>query len=275
MDERVSEETADLTEENRQLNVELKTLFKANRVPAFCRSGFFYALFMTKRIHEFFIMILTAIVAYIWIPAAMYVLSGVLFFKGSKEIMLFTAITVAATVLIVNLIYIFMLNNIKVKHFRTLKEGRVIKDKIAANKRQMRAIRNKISKDKDDSQYGLDRFDDKLAELEEELKNISMEKQDAMTLFENETKQVLMDEVNDRRLAKLDRMKADIEVLEDEMAVLEEDIKASTIAVANNYGAILGKDFCTPSKVADLISLMEDGTADTVSEAIAAYKGAS
>lgn len=274
MDERVSEETADLTEENRQLQVEMKTLFKANHVPAFCRSGFFYSLFMTKRPHEILIFILTSIVAYIGIPAVMYFLSILVFFKGVKEVTLFCAMTVAGTVLVLNIIYIMMLNCIKVKHFETLLEGRIIKDKIAANKRQMRAIRNKISKDKDDSQYGLERFDDRLAELEDELQDISLEKQDAMTVFENETKQVLTDEVNDRRLAKLEKMKADIEVLEDEMAVLEEDIKASTIAVANNYGAILGKDFCTPNKVADLISLMEDGTADTVSEAITAYKGA-
>jgi len=248
-------------------------LFKAKRVPAFCRSGFFYALFMTKRIHEIFILILTAIVANIWIPAGMYLLSELVFFKGAKEVMLYTVIAVAITVFVVNLVYILILNNVKVKHYQTLKEGRVIKDKIAANKRQMRAIRNTISKDKDDSQYGLERFDDKLAELDDELKNISQDKQDAMTLFESETKQVLTNEVNDRRLAKLEQMKNDIEMLEDNISVLEEDIKASTIAVANNYGAILGKDFCTPTKVADLISLMEDGTADTVSEAIAAYKG--
>lgn len=275
VDERVSEETADLTEENRQLQVEMKTLFKANRVPSLCRSGLFYALFMTKRLHEILLLLVIAFVAYWGIPALVYVLSIMVFFKGSKEVMLFTVITVSLVMLVVNLFYILILNNIKVKHYATLCEGRVIKDKIAANKRQMRAIRNKINKDKDDSQYGLDKYDDRLAELEEELKDISSEKQDAMTAFENETKQLLTDEVNDRRLSKLERMKDDVEILEDNMAVLEEDIKASTIAVANNYGAILGKDFCTPTKVADLISLMEDGTADTVSEAIAAYKGAS
>ena len=274
MDERVSEETADLTEENRQLQVEMRTLFKANRVPSFCRSGLFYSLFMTKRIHEILILIVACLLLYAVLPAAMYMLSILVFFKGVKEVTLFSVLTVTYTVSLVSLIYTILLNHLKVKHYETLKEGRVIKDKIAANKRQMRAIRNTISKDKDDSQYGLERFDDKLSELDDELRNISKEKQDAMTLFENETKQLLTDEVNDRRLAKLERMKEDIEMLEDNMAVLEEDIKASTIAVANNYGAILGKDFCTPNKVADLISLMEDGTADTVSEAIAAYRGA-
>lgn len=275
MDERVSEETADLAEENRQLQVEMKTLFKANHVPAFCRSDLFYSLFMTKRFLEMLVLLVAFIVTYVGVPALMYYLSVNVWFKGSKQVTFLCTLTVSLTLLVLGLIYVLILNGVKVKHFDTLREGRTIKDKIAANKRQMRAIRNTISKDKDDSQYGLDKYDDKLAELEEELKDISHEKQDAMTAFENETKQVLTDEVNDRRLAKLEKMKDDIEILEDNISVLEEDIKASTIAVANNYGAILGKDFCTPAKVADLISLMEDGTADTVSEAIAAYKGAS
>lgn len=274
IDARVSEETADLTEENRQFQVELKTLFKAKRVPAFCKSDLFYALFMTKHILEVLVLLLSGAITYVGIPALMYLLSVKVFFKDSNNMTLFCILTVTATVLVLAFIYIWILNGVKVKHYETLKEGRIIKDKIAANKRQMRAIRNKINKDKDDSQYGLDKYDDKLAELDEELKDISQDKQDAMTTFENETKQLLTDEVNDRRLAKLEKMKEDIEALEDDMSVLEEDIKASTIAVANNYGAILGKDFCTPTKVADLISLMEDGTADTVSEAIAAYKGA-
>ena len=274
MDERVSEETADLTEENRQLQVEMKTLFKAKHVPAFCRSDLFYSLFMTKRILEVLILLVVVLFAYVGIPALMYYLSMNVFFKESKQVALLCTLTVALTLLLLCFLYVLILNGVKVRHYETLKEGRIIKDKIAANKRQMRAIRNKISKDKDDSQYGLDKYDDKLAELDEELKDISLEKQDAMTAFENETKQLLTDEVNDRRLAKLERMKEDFEVLEDNISVLEEDIKASTIAVANNYGAILGKEFCTSNKVADLISLMEDGTADTVSEAIAAYKGA-
>ena len=95
-----------------------------------------------------------------------------------------------------------------------------------------------------------------------------------MTVFENETKQVLTNEINDRRLGHLEDMKSRLDALEESMSVLDEDIQNSLLGVANNYGAILGKEFCTPDKVADLISLMEDGTAETVSEAIAAYRGA-
>ncbi len=274
VDERVSIETAELTEENRQLQVEMKTLFKAQHVPSFCLTKMFYSLFMTKRFLEFLVLLLTILITYAGIPSLMYTLSIHVFFKGSRNIPFLCTLTVSLTLFVLGFIYILILNKVKIKHYDTLMEGRNIKDKIAANKRQMKAIRNKINKDKDDSQYGLDKYDDKLAELEEELNQISQEKQDAMTTFENETKQLLTNEVNDRRLGKVEQMKADVENMEEHIAALDEDIQNSALAIANNYGAILGKDFCTPAKVADLISLMEDGTADTVSEAIAAYKGA-
>lgn len=275
VDERVSMETAELAEENRQLLVEMKTEFKAQHVPSFCLGGFFYAMFMTKRFLEYLELLAAIIIAYVGIPALMYYLSFNVFYKNSgKSLTLLCTLTVAATVFVISFIYILILNKVKLKHYETLLDGRVFRDKMAANRRQMKAIRTKISRDKDDSQYGLEKYDDKLAELDEELDQISREKQDAMTVFENETKQLLTNEINDRRLGRLEQMKDNIEALEKDMADLDDDIQDSSVAIANNYGMILGKEFCTTAKVEDLISLMEDGTADTVSEAIAAYKGA-
>lgn len=274
VDERVSVETAELNEENRQLQVEMRTLFKAQHVPSFCLSKLFYSLFMTKRFLEFLVLLAAIIITYVGIPLLMSLLSVDVLFKESKHVTILCTFTVSLILFILSFIYILIINRIKIKYYATLIEGRNIKDKIAANKRQMKAIRNKINKDKDDSVYGLDKYDDKIAELEDELNEISLEKQEAMTAFENETKQLLTNEVNDRRLDKLEHMKANIDTMDENISTLEEDIQNSSLAIANNYGAILGKDFCTPVKVADLISLMEDGTADTVSEAIAAYKGA-
>lgn len=274
VDERVSIETADLSEENRQLQVEMRTLFKAQHVPSFCRSDFFYSLFMTRRLPEVLVFFVSVLVIYVGIPVVVYYLSVNKIFKGDDHITALSTLTVSATLFALGFIYILILNLIKLKHYDTLMEGRAIKDKIAANKRQMKAIRNRINKDKDESGYGLDKYDDKLLELEDELSQISQEKQDAMTVFENETKQVLVDEVNDRRLGKLEQMKQDLKDKEEQISLLDDDIQNARREIAKAYEAFLGKEFCTPTRVADLISLMEDGTADTVSEAIAAYRGA-
>lgn len=273
--ERVSNETAELAEENRQYQVEMRTLFKAKHLPSFARSGYFYCLYMPKKVTEYLVMILTILAAFAGIPSLIYLLGKLVIFKNNPKMLAYGSVLISALVLfVITLIYVIIFNIVKVKNYDTLKEGRHIRDEIEANKRQMRAIKNKINKDKDDSQYGLDKYDDKLLELDEELNEISREKQDAMTAFENETKPVLINEVNDRRLPIIDDMKARLHKLEEDISLLDDDIKNSSLAVANNYGAILGREFCTSEKVDDLISLMEDGTADTVSEAIAAYKGA-
>lgn len=272
MDERVSYETADLTEENRQFQVEMRTLFKAQHVPAFCRSPLFYIMFMPKGFLEVLSMLAGLILLFLGLPTLTYILCVNVFFRGSENITLLCTLCVSAVMFILGLLYVLLLNFVKLVNYDVLLEGRHIKDEIAANKKQMKAIRNKISKDKDDSQYGLDKYDDKLRELEEELEKISREKQEAMTAFENETKYVLTNEVKDRRVGKLEEMKLNLEAIEEQITLVDEDIKTSSLGIANNYGAILG-DLCTLSKVADLISLMEDGSADTVSEAIEAYRG--
>ena len=273
MDERVSYETADLTEENRQLQVEMKTHFKAQHVPSFCRNGLFYIMFMPKGILEMLGTFLGMVLLFVALPSVMYILSIKVFYPNSEKLTLLCTLTVAVTLFVIGLIYVLILNFVKLAYYETLLEGRHMKDQIAANKRQMKAIRNKISKDKDDSQYGLDAYDNRLKELEDELEQISYEKQDAMTAFENETKQVLTNEVNDRRLGKLEEMKLDLEDVEQQITLVEGDINSSSTGITSNYGMVLG-EFCTLPKVADLISLMEDGTADTVSEAIDAYRGA-
>lgn len=273
IDERVSYETADITEENRQLQMEMKTLFKAQHVPSFCRNTLFYIMYMPKGALEIAGMLVGMAMLFLGLPWIAYLLSIRVFYAGSEKLVLLCTLTVSVVLFLVGMVYTLILNFVKLAFYETLLEGRQIKDQIAANKRQMKAIRNKISKDKDDSQYGLDAYDKKLEELDEELEQISREKQDAMTSFENQTKQILTDEVNDRRLGKLESMKANLDSIEEQIALLENDINISSAAITNNYGMVLG-ECCTLSRVADLISLMEDGVADTVSEAVDAYRGA-
>ena len=46
--ERIEEDTRGLVRENKELADQIKTLFKANHVPGFCRGNYYYALYFTK-----------------------------------------------------------------------------------------------------------------------------------------------------------------------------------------------------------------------------------
>ena len=45
--ERIAEETSELREHNRDLKVQMRTLFQKNRVPAWCGTTFYYALYLS------------------------------------------------------------------------------------------------------------------------------------------------------------------------------------------------------------------------------------
>ena len=136
-----------------------------------------------------------------------------------------------------------------------IREGRRTRDKIIANEKAVKAIKNSIAKDKDESIYRLGKYDKKIQELEDAGGVISDEKLDALRTFEKETKQLITDEITGRRKEKLDRLKSERDTLE------------------NDFGDTQKKDFCTEEKLSDLISIMEEGSASTVSEAIKVYKG--
>ena len=55
--QRMDEETAGVKENTRQLKTEMKTLFKKNHVPGFCRSDLYYILFMPKGVKEILLLL--------------------------------------------------------------------------------------------------------------------------------------------------------------------------------------------------------------------------
>ncbi len=49
-------------------------------------------------------------------------------------------------------------------------------------------------------------------------------------------------------------------------------MKKQRIYISSNYEAYLGKEFTDTEKLTELVSIMKSGTADTIGQAVAAYK---
>ena len=273
--ERVTYETAEWVATNKQLEVELKKMFKEEGVPGFCRSKLFYALFMPKRFSEFMVLLLNILIVYVGVPILMYFLSIGVLFKGSPHITFWCTLTVSITLFLLGFIYILLVNRVKLRHYDTLLKGRSIREAIAENQKGMQSIINRINKDKDESAYDLEQFDEKLDRLEKERKQIMNEKQEALRVFEEEVKPALVEEVKEQRSTKLDELKDEMDTLLAQISEINNNTQNLTEFISDHYASVLGKEFCTLNKIADLIAIIEDGGADTVSEAIAEYKGSS
>ena len=211
VNERISHETKDIRKNNRELEVEMKTILKKNKVPTSCASPLYFIMFAARGASEVALMLFTYLIYFAGIPAGIMLLVKKLILEDKKDInMAFWCVLIIAVLVIIQFIIYFVVYNLtKVKHADVIKQIRAIRDKIKANNKQMDAIKNSINKDKDESVYKLDSFDEKLANLDDEADNISEEKQAALKVFENETKQLIIDEINGRRLQTLEDMKAE------------------------------------------------------------------
>ncbi len=272
MGNRIESETAALNEDNRQLRLEAKELFKQNHVSSFCNSGFFYCMFAPSGAGEIARLILLIILFCFGIPALVSAaLSYTVYADGVDKLVY---VVIGLSIIIFEfIVYFIVFNMAKVRNLDVVREGRQIRNKVRSNDRQIKAIRNSITRDKDESVYNLEKYDARLKELEEEREDISNRKIDAIKTFENETKQVIIAEITGRRQPKIDSLKEDLKSVEEKINAMETELADMRSHLTDSYVTFLGKDLCTEEKLTDLISIMEEGTASTVSGAIEVYKG--
>lgn len=275
MDKRYHEETKGLRESDKDLQVEMQTLLRKYKLPSFCGKKLYFALFYARNVKEFGLKILSFLIGFCGIPGLVTILVKKLVLDTKKDINVafWCALVAAGTFILLLLIYFAIYSRTKIKHMDALTQARSIRDKMIANKRQAKAIRHSISKDHDDSQYNLDAYDEKLDNLDAEADAIGKEKQEALRTFEEETTAMITEEINNRRLPALEALKEEKANLENEVAAEEKRFSDQTLLVANKYAAVLGEDLCRQDKLEELIAIMQEGQAETVSEAIRVYKG--
>lgn len=273
--QRVDEETADVKENNRELKTELKTLFKKNHVPAFCRSSLYYILFMPKGFKEIFFLLIFILIGIAGLPFGVYMLLSQLAFAGKAfaSAPWFMAVVIALVIIIVLGLYFLIFNLTKVKHRDTILEGRKIRNQLAVNEKNIKAIKNAINKDKDESQYGLGAYDAKIQQFQSEMDAIADEKQAALKEFEKKTKSTITDDINNRRLGKVEEMKQQQAAIEEERNQVDAQVKEASLGITNKYTKYLGKGICKEEVLNDIIHIMESEQVATVSEGIAIYKG--
>lgn len=280
--QRVDYETADVKESSRQLKTELKTLFKQEHVPGFCMSDMYYALFMPKGMKEILILLISVLVGLVGIPCGVYLLFAKVIMKDAPldksgvpiaQSSVFMAVVIALTIILILAIYFVIFNLTKVRHRDTIAEGRKIRNQILANEKNVRAIKNAINKDKDESQYELGEYDAEIAKFQSEMDAIAEQKKAAMTEFEKETKGAITNEINGRRLPKLEDMKNKRDAVEEEKEIIENKHKEASLAITDKYVKYLGKNVCKVEALNDIINIMSSEEVATISEGLAIYNG--
>lgn len=261
---RIQDETADLWEENRRLKKELNARMRQNKVPAFCNSFYYFAIYFTKGWQDVLVLFSTFVMAFLAIPC------GVYFLLPKRNALYLVFIYIAVVVIFFGL-YILIGNYTKDKHMETLKECRKIRDVISSNRRRIRTITRSIEKDQDEQLYQLDDFDARLDKLTAELQDIEGKKNAALKQFDNVTVKKIKQEIEGNSQAQVDELNQGIEEAKAQLEQTQNRIRALNLKLTDEYIPYLGKEFMERKELSALEQIIVDGAAANLTEAKQLY----
>lgn len=264
--ERIEAETAELREEFSQLKLEGKTIFKQNQVPSFCNTKLYYALYLPRGLGDFIIIGIMLLLVLFIIPCTVY------FLLLSDKGMIYLALDYIVTVILFGGAYMLIDNNTKEKYGEAILQVREIRNRLIRNKKSRNKIRRNILRDKDESIYGLEKYNQELQELDNEVNAILEQRKDALAVFENTTRFVIGEEIKVRHQEELKTIKTEYDRVCTEIKKTEGYITTLSMEIARNYEAYLGKEFMSIEKLDALSERMKDNNLTTISEAIASLK---
>jgi len=264
--ERIKEETAGLKTENINLKTGMKEAFSKQKVPSFCRTGLYYALYFPHHASEWFLFILIALVFFLALPAGIYYVA----FPHRPTYVLI--LIYALDIVFFGGLYVLIGNSTKLKYLEMLKQGRLTTDEIRANKKKIKAITDGITKDKSEDKYNLASFDDEIAHINQQLANATMKKQEALNTFNSVTKNIITDELTGNAKPRMDLLTSEhadtVKKLQETSLLRQQKV----LDLSDHYEVYLGKDFMSAERIDALAEIMGHGTASNITEAIEEFK---
>lgn len=265
MKERIADETSKLREDNRELRMQMKTVFKQNHVPQYCNSSLYYSLYFARGMKERMTFLMFVAIVFAAVPLGAYLLVP-------ERKPLHLAIIYLVDILVCGGVYLKIGNRTKLQHMEALKEGRKILDQIRGNDKKIKAITSAIRKDRSDTMYDLETYDDEIAKFQQELDDVTSKKKEAMTTFETVTKTILQDEIESQHRENLEQLHTEYEQIQTQLHETAAAAKNQRLDITDRYATYLGKEFLDPVKIDELRAIVQAGNASSVSEAIAVYQ---
>lgn len=259
--DRIEEETATLHEYNRDLKLKLKSLFQQKHVPRYCRSSLYYSLYFPRWFKEFLVFFAMVLVFFLAIPCGVY-------YQIPERQPLYLAGIYLLDILIFGGAYIGIGNKGKLHHLEALKEGRKIRDQIHSNNKRIKVIVSTIRKDRNESLYNLEHYDDEIAKVEQELTRVTEQKKEALNTFETVTRNILADEITHNSQERLDSLQQEYDQAAEQLRITEAQVKERRLYITDHYGMYLGSDLLDPLKIAELTALIQEDKAKNISEAV-------
>ena len=265
---RIKQETADLEAENRRLKKENRNLFRANKVPGFCNTKLYYALFVPRSGKDFIAFALMIIIAAALIPNVVCAfLSWKIFYK--------VLIYVGIVILFALIYFLITLMTKSGDRAAVLEQGRPNMKAIRKNKKEIKKLEKGIKKDRDEEQYGLGDYDAEISRREGILADRNTAKDNALEEFDRVTSVQIKADIEAEIVPEIEKLARESEMLKTQAADRAKEAADASDMLASQYMIYLGEKNTTCEKIDALISIINEGKAQDIQQALEILKGGS
>lgn len=274
MNARIEDQTADLHSDISGLKDDMNKLLRKNQVPKFVGSKLYFAMFMPRGLAEMVGMIIGLVIMLLGVPTVVMSLIRTLSFEKKLaanpdfKMSFWCTFIVVALAIVMAAIYFLIYRKTRGEHANTVKDARKIMNSIKKNEREIASIKKGIQKDKDESHYNLESFDEKLDELHEEARAIEAQKKLELQEFDEQTKEQLVEEIKSRHIGALENLKEQKAVSEQKVEEATNIYQDKVAEIKEKYGTYIGEELCKVNKINALLAILRDGQADSLEEAV-------
>lgn len=262
--ERIQQENAPLEHANTELEQQLVQLYEENNVRPMFRNHWLVVLFFPKRLQDWLIAAAVGAVFLFLIPLLLMV--------G----MLHSPITLALTQFVylacVFGAYLYVLHRYLMSQQHIHKQAEELKAEIRSNVSKMNAVAANIRKSQDETGYNLGGFDDRIAAIEAQMREIVAARSAALDYFEKETRRKVADEV---AAANADQKNSLTSQLEEKKTILDqksEEVDQIEAEIRDTYEARLGKDLMHRQKLEGLGHFCQENPELNLEQAVDCYR---
>ena len=261
VNEKVISATEHLNAENKKLNSQIQKMFREAKIPSFCNTAYYYALFDARTVKDFFIFAITVLMTIAVIPNVVCLLLNI---PTVYKILIYVGI-----VLIFMLIYFLIFINTKGEEkSQVIDRARILRKRIRSNKKQIQSLSANIRNDSDESSYGLADYDAEIERCTALLSEKEQTKAAALEEFSNYTATSIRAEIENENLPLIEQLEAAGADLRSQLEQKRSAAQTANNQIANSYSAYLGAKNATESRVDELIGIISEGRAQTIMQAL-------
>lgn len=262
--ERIRRENSPMENENTQLQQQIDQIYEENGIRSFCKKHLVTVLFFPRKPQDWLTVAGISAAALFLVPLLL-----ILGMSGSPLAL--------AAVLFVYLSclfggYLYVLHRYMIEHRHVHLQVEELKASIRENTRKMNAVAANIRKSQDETGYNLGIYDDRIFEVEQQLKEVLEKRRAALEEFEQVTRHRIAEEVTAASQDQKDALKQQREELQQQLDEASKELEDTETDIRDIYEARIGRDLMHRQKLTGLGDFCRENPELSVEQAADCYR---